>query len=261
MKTRRKVVGIALLVLGGAGLVLSLAGVAGVWVVRGPLRERLARAFGRVERVLATADADLRTVRAALDRSRQTLSAAREEPSPPARDGKKRSPLMKVAATTITQELAPRAGDLGTTLGRVNEAAVVANTLLEDFDKLSFAGAGKLDAEGLRGAEELLAEVTRTTQALGGLFPDDPSGKAEEARAAQRALDRVEELAAACEARVEETAAGVRRLESRADVWTSQGPVVATVLLLWTALGQGGLLLHGRSLLRKQPAGGGGPGA
>jgi hypothetical protein len=261
MSAGKRVLGGALLLLGGAGLVLGVALAAGVWYVRARLQERLGPVVARVEGAIDAAAGDLRTFRESVARARQNLEAVKAAPAPPDKNAAKKRLLAKTLTKTVHREVAPQATALHATLGRVTEGAVVLSTLLEDVDKFSFAASGSLDTEGLRNAGEALAEVSKQTEQLSDLFPEGagPGANAAalnaQASKAGRALDRLDGLAAGYAARVDEAGARVETAKSRAHAWAGPVAVGLTLFFLWFSLAQLGLLRWGRSLLRGPAAG------
>src|SRR5262249_5680136 len=74
---RRILAGIILL-LSAAGLLLSLAGGVGVWIVEGLVTARATRVFERIEAALDIADQGLAQVETSLARAAERLDSARE---------------------------------------------------------------------------------------------------------------------------------------------------------------------------------------
>src|SRR5438105_14354269 len=109
MNALRRILAVLFLLLGGAGLLLCLAALIGVWPARSALQDRLGSLYGRVDGVIDTAGQDLRVVREALGKSRETLTAYKNATTPTSPDAGKRRLLLRTLSASFGKELAPNA--------------------------------------------------------------------------------------------------------------------------------------------------------
>jgi hypothetical protein len=152
----------------------------------------------------------------------------------------------------LAQNLTARFGNAQESVEAVTMAAVVANSLLESLEEIPMAEFGRLDKDQLAQASQHLQELVVGSQKLNAAL----AGKGEAADARQvsadmeeslsQVIDRLEglkALAAAYKARVAE-------LSSSVSFWIHWGPLLVTGVLVWVALGQLSLILHGRAWWR-----------
>ena len=141
MKVCKRLLAALTLLLSALALLLSLAGAAGVWIVKEPLTARATRVFERVEAALDVADHGLDHVKTTLARAAERLESVKKEQTKLAQEARKNSPLGRVLARTVQQTITPELGDAHKTLQTVAEAAVVVNSVLEDVGNLPFLSA------------------------------------------------------------------------------------------------------------------------
>ena len=245
----KRILGLIFLLLGTAGFLLCVAGVVGVWVVRAPLRERLAQVVARVEEVLERAKVDLGAVQTALTRSQSDLKKLREAKP------QKQDRLRQAMAQNLSQQLGPGTGDLRASLTRVAEASVVLENVLQEAGALASGRGERLDAGDAEDLSKKLAGVARKSWELSSLFPERGQGPPDaDLDRAGRKLDEVQEVVTECQERVDTFESRLQRLKAGADVWTARGPYVVTGVLGLFGLGQLALFLWGVSLMRRSPA-------
>src|SRR5262249_19117882 len=133
MNALRRILGAVFLLLGGAGFLLCLAAMIGVWPARTALQGRLGSLYGRVGGAVVAAGEDLGVVREALARRRQTLTAYKNAPPATPENAAKRKFLLKAVSTTLGKDLAPNSAQLRTTMTRVAEGSVVVEAFLRDI--------------------------------------------------------------------------------------------------------------------------------
>ena len=104
MNILRRIMAVLFLLLGGAGVLLCLAGMVGVWPARTHVESRLSLLFGRVEGLLTAGSEDLRIVRGAIARSRESLVEFKKTPAPMPEDAGKRKLLLKTLSRTLRSQ-------------------------------------------------------------------------------------------------------------------------------------------------------------
>jgi hypothetical protein len=260
MKNGRRVLGIALLVVGVLGLVLFTAGIVGVWIVKEPLGERLLETTGRVERALDVVGRNIKVVDESAGKAREELAALKEAPPAPkpnagAGDKGKRVMKLRSVARGVSRDLPPQLSDLRTTMGKASATAVVVNSLVSDLGHLSLGPSVRLDTDQLHQFEETLTETAAATQKLSASMGGDADSATAVHQASaelDRVLGRVQALTGRFEERVAGTADRVRDLKARLPGAMGRAAVLLTVVLAWALLGQVGLLFCGRALLRRR---------
>lgn len=237
------------LVLGTVGLLLSLAGGVGVWLVKEPATARAERVFGRVEAALDSAELHLELLETSLSRAAKSLTNAREEQRKASRQPQPNSAVKRKLARTVQRSVAPELGDAQQKLHTVAEAAVVVNSVLEDLGNFPFVSVSGLDTDGLAQLNRSLAEVGPAAWELGRLLGDpEPSADAgSQFNRIDRGLQTAQRLLADYESRVREVRTRTERLRSRTFAWITPGTVLFSVVCFWIAVSQVSLLLHARS--------------
>lgn len=248
----RRAAGMLLVLLGGLGVILSVAGVVGCWVVRQSLTRTASRVCERSERLLAVTADSLRQVQAGLDEARGDLDALHDGAKVPA----PREPEMRRSRQLLLKKLASqfssRLDGAQRTATAVAETVVVLNALLEQLDEVPLAQTGRLDLDTVRDTSDRLTNLAASARRLNLLLDELPGGEggAEAAQQASRmkealsqAATRVEELTD----RVDEARARVADLRSRLPVRLTAAAVLLTVLFVWAGVGQLSLLARGWS--------------
>src|SRR5262249_25787390 len=133
MKILKRILAGCALLLATAGLLLSLAGGVGVWLVKEPVTAKATRVFERIEAALDVADTSLDHVKQSLARAADRLDSAKQEQSKLDKAGSKKPGLGKMLARPVLAKIAPDLGDTHEKLHTVAEAAVVVNSVLEDL--------------------------------------------------------------------------------------------------------------------------------
>jgi hypothetical protein len=239
------------LLLSAAGLLLSLAGGVGVWVVRGPVTDKATQTFGRVEAKLDLASQALEQAKTSLDRAAERLATAREEER--ARSADPPGLARRVLARTLTQRFVD-AGTAQEKLHTVAEAAVVVNSVLEDLGNFPLLAVAGLDVGPLAEMNTQLADVAPRAWELsrllgGGGRPGEEDDNARLSRM-DRTLKKIRASVADYESKVAEVRRRTEELKSRTLPWITPAAAVLSLVCFWVALSQLSLLCHAWSWCR-----------
>ncbi len=128
---KRILAGLTLL-LSAVGLLLSLAGGVGVWMVKGPVTVKATKTFDRIEAALDVADQGLDHVQTSLAGAAKRLDEVRDQQRQMAQEPRKADPLRRLVVRTVQQSIGPEFDNAHEQLHTVAEAAVVVNSVLED---------------------------------------------------------------------------------------------------------------------------------
>ena len=247
MKICKRIVAGLTLLLCVAGLLLSLAGGGGVWVIKGPVTERATRVVGRVEAALDVADQGLDHVKTSLARAAERLESAKEEQRKLAQEPQQNSVVRRMLARTVQQRIAPELGNANEKLHTVAEAAVVVNSVLEDVGNFPFLSVTGLDLGQLTEVNSRLAEVGPAAWELSRLL-GEPGQETDAANAQlsriEQALNRMREFIAEYVVRVTEVRQRLEELKSRTFPWITPAAVLISLACFWIALSQVSLMFH-----------------
>jgi hypothetical protein len=248
MQLCKRVLAALTLLLSAAGLLLSLAGGVGVWVVKGRVTAKAEWVFGRVESALDVADQGLDHVNTSLARAAERLDSAREEQRQLAGEPQRAAAARRFLARTVQQTVAPELGDAHEKLHAVAEAAAVVNSVLEDVGGFPLLSAAGLELDRLAEINHSLSRVESSAWELARLLgePGSEAGADAGARLSQvdRTLQAVRGLVAEYEpqlARVRQRTAG---LKSEVLSWVTPAAVLISLACLWVALSQVSLMAH-----------------
>ena len=241
-----------LILLGAAGFLLCVAGIAGCWIFRPSLSRRASQACERAEKALGVTADSLRQVAAALERARTDLDAIQAATGPADPRQPEGQAPRRTLARKLAGELTPRLDSARRGLNAVVETSVVLNSLLEGLDEIPLVHMTAVDSEQLRDVEGRLAALSASAQELQArLGPAGPGDETGEFGARMReALSRANTGVGGLIDRAGEAQARVAELRRRLPGWLTAAAVAATVLLFWGALGQLSLFVHGCSLYR-----------
>jgi hypothetical protein len=252
MWVAKRVLAALFLLLGTAGLLLSLAGGVGVWVVRAPVLASATRVFGRIEAALDRTEAHLGQIKAVLARAQERLDDARQEQREISRQPKSGDAARRTLARKVQRNLAVELGDAQEKLHAVAEAAVVVNSVLEDVGNLPLLSASGLDMDRLAQLQSGLAEVAPAAWELARLLGDpEPDADAGAQfgridRGLQATLHRLEKY----EALVRDAHQRIQELRARTLAWISSAAIVISAVCFWVAISQVSILAHAWSWWR-----------
>jgi hypothetical protein len=244
MSVAKRFVAGLILVPAAAGLILSLTGAVGVWVVKEPVTTRATRILSRVEAALDVAEHGLDQVKVSLDRAEERLADLRQGQSDPARTP---SAARRMMARTVARQVSPELGNAQEELHAVAEAAVVVNSVLEDLANLPFLDTSRLDLDRLAQIKSRLAEVGPAASELGRLLgdPDPDPGPAAGAQLSRvkEVVVTVRQLTAEYELLVGQIRQQTHEIRAQMLPWILPAAVVVSFGCVWIALSQVCLLV------------------
>jgi hypothetical protein len=244
---RRALAGLALL-LGAVGLLLSLAGGIGVWVIRPTVSAKATLVFGRVEAALDVADQALAHVKTSLERAAERLDKVREEQRQLAREPQRADAARRFLARTVQQRVAPELGNAHEKLHTVAEAAVVVNSVLEDVGNFPFLAVTGLDVDRLTAINGDLSRVESSAwemlRLLGEPGPEAGSDAAARLSQVERALQMMRGLIAEYEPQLAQVRQRTEALKARTLPWITPAAALVSLACFWVALSQVSLLAH-----------------
>jgi hypothetical protein len=252
---KRILVGLVFL-LATAGLLLSVAGGVGVWIVKGPVTDRATRVFGRIDSALDVAEQGLDHAQASLTRAAERLDGVKQEQRKLAQEPRRNNALGRLLARTVQQRVAPELGDAHETLHTVAEAAVVVNSVLEDLGTFPLVSASGLDLDRLTEINSRLADVGpaawELSRLLGEPAPEsDPDAAVAQLSRVERTLETMRGLVGQYQTQVTEVRQRTDGLKARTLTWVTPAAVLVSLVCFWIAVSQVSLLFHARSWWRR----------
>jgi septal ring factor EnvC (AmiA/AmiB activator) len=120
------------------GLALSVSGLVGVWVVRGPVHDAITGLSTFVNNNLDKVDQALARVNERVDQSRQALARVNTAASKLGDRIEEGSPALTALADSIRDDLAPKIADARAQAGELRDGVVSVNAALETLNRLPF---------------------------------------------------------------------------------------------------------------------------
>jgi hypothetical protein len=246
MTACKKVLAGVVLLLSAAVLLLSLAGVIGVWLVKGPATDRATHVFEQIEAALDRADDALILVNRSLAHAADSLNDTRKKQRELSQKPEPNSAARKALARTVQKSIAPDIGNASEKLHAVAEAAVVVNSILGDLGNLPFLSASGLDTARVKDVHEELAKVGPAAWELSRLLGEPGQDADADAQFLQIEgfLKRTRGLLDGYELRLKDVRERTRELKARTLFWTTPGSILISATCFWIALSQVILLAH-----------------
>jgi hypothetical protein len=256
MNVCKRFLAVIILLLGVAGLLLSLAGGVGVWFVKEPVKAKAIRIFERIEAALDIANQGLDHVKVSLARAAERLDSVREEQRRLAQEPRSNNALGSFLARTVQQTLAPEFSKAHETFHTVAEATLVANTVLENLGSFPFLSVAGLEIGDLTEINNRLTQVESSAWTLSRLLGQ--TGPAPDSDEASTQLSRVEQTLKTMQGMLTEFESKLtlvrqrtEELKSKTLHWITPASVLIALVCFWIALSQVSLLAHAWSWLRR----------
>ncbi len=251
----RRILSGILIVLSIVFLVLSVAGIGALWIYNEPLTREVTGRLKEVDSQLAQVEATLASSEKELARALRIVDAAQAALEKLTQQSQSAESLFESIQSTLDDRLIP---ELKTTRSRIETA----RTTLESLQSVLANVSGFVPGLDLNVPDKILTDLISSTRSLdaeianveqlatqASTFVSDTSyllgGDLTETRdSLQNFLTSIQDYKKKVAGWREQD----RQLIEGAPRWIDQASVILTIFLLWFALSQFGLLLHGLSL-------------
>jgi hypothetical protein len=249
----RRIVAAIVIALSVLMLALSVAGIGGTWVARARLSSSILGVFTAVETRLDTVDQGLDRADAVLTEARDEVAAVQESVEALGADVEQNKPVVTVISNTMGAELAPLVNTTREVVRTAREAVVAVNSTVEALNAMPFVSVPAPELAVLNKLSDDLAALEATVQetrvAIDRRRSELVRGTMSVVIAPIAKIDRGLEGAQATVGQyvrqVAEVQARVAAAKSAISSGLTMTAVVITLVLLWAALSQVGLLVHG----------------
>jgi hypothetical protein len=262
MKCCKRILAGLTFLLGVAGLLLSLAGGIGVWLIKEPVTDRATTIFGRIKSALDKADKGLVHVKTSLDSAAERLERVQGEQRQLAQQARNSSLTRRFLGRSVQQLIPPQFSTAHETIHTVAEAAVVVNSVLEGLGSFPFLSVTGLDVSQLKEINSRFSQVESSAWQLSRLIgtpePDVEAASPPLSRT-ERALKAMRRLIAEFAPRLAKVRQRTDELKSRTLGWITPAAVLISLVCLWIALSQVSLLAHAWSWWRQAGRNSAGP--
>ena len=253
----RKILAWTLLVLSSIFLLLSIVGIGAVWVYNEPLTQKTTGQLKEVDNELALAQSTLASSRVELERALRIVDATEEVLEKLAEQSTSAESLLDGIQNTLDDKLLP---ELKATRERINaarDALVNLQSVLAGIGNfipgVDLSAPDKIVADLITSANSLDSDITNAEAIAkqASTFVSDTSyllgGDLTETR---NSLETFLTAIKAYEQKLIDWRTQVADLIQALPIWIDRTSLSLTIFLLWFALSQFGLFLHGRLLLR-----------
>ena len=253
----RKIFSWTLIVLGGIFLLLSVAGIIAIWAYNTPLTRQATAQLKGIDDQLSQAQATLDSSQKELERALRIVDAAQAALDKLKAQTNSTGNFLETIQSTLDDRLLP---ELKTTRSRIDSARAT----LEQLQSILTGVSGFVPGLDLSAPDKILSDLISSANSLNGeitnvealakqasLFVSDSSyllgGDLTETRdSLQNFVASIKEY----KAKVAGWRAQVAYLTEGAPRWIDQASIGLTIFLLWFALSQFGLILHGLAMRR-----------
>jgi hypothetical protein len=249
----RRIVAAIVIALSVLMLALSVVGIVGTWVARARLSSSILGVLTAVETRLDTVDQGLDRADAVLTEARDEVAAVQESVEALGADVEQNKPVVTVISNTMGAELAPLVNTTREVVRTAREAVVAVNSTVEALNAMPFVSVPAPELAVLNKLSDDLAALEATVQetrvAIDRRRSELVRGTVSVVIAPIAKIDRGLEGAQATVGQyvrqVAEVQARVAAAKSAISSGLTMTAVVITLVLLWAALSQVGLLVHG----------------
>jgi hypothetical protein len=263
-KPRRltRIGGLVIIILSVLVMVLNVAGIIGVWVANEPVTNTILDVLAPVEQTLDLVADLLDRISAGLERARgvvNTIDAIAETLGDRVEENRL---ILNLISRALGEELGPVVETTGEVVRTAEAAATTVQNGLEIADALPFIslGDGQLETTRIARMATRVSDLSTTIGELDASVQERRSEAAE--NIVSRITDRTSEMSAflddiqaevdGYQAQISDIQERVATLKARIPLWIDMSSIAITLLLLWLALSQVSVFIHGWSFFSGQ---------
>jgi chromosome segregation ATPase len=260
MRILKRIAAVVVMVISVLVLVLSLAGIAGTWMVRSGLDAGLGRIMTAAGAEAAGAQQELDRLDAALTQASTQITAVEQEAQALGTDLGQNRPLLTALTDKLGVDLAPLAARAREMMDTIRETVVAVNSIVETINALPFVSKPIPELEKLNTlAEEidtfeaevqnlrLTIEQRRSEIIAGGVsIVTTPAARI------RGGLDRAQATVSGYSQRLGTLQENLSALRATVGQWLTWLAVILTLILLWLAISQAALFVLSWRALRGQ---------
>jgi len=253
MQTFRRILAAIVMAISVLMLVLSLGGIAGTWILRGQLHADLVGIVKAVETQAATVQQGLDRLDAVLTQARSQVTAIEHDAQAFGTSLEENRPLLAAISDAIGIELSPLIDSARQTMTTVREAVAAVDSTIEAINAIPFVSVPAPELQALQklsqDVEDFRTEVqavrTAIDQRRSEIIQGTVSIITTPVSEIGRTLDEMSDTVSGYSQQVGAVQHGLSSFKAtigRALTWLA---VSLTLILLWVAFSQGGLLVLG----------------
>jgi phage-related protein len=253
MQIVKRILAVAVMVVSILVLVLSLAGVAGTWILRARVHTAVVDIVTGAEARAANVQQGLDQLDTALTQANDQVAVVEQEVLALGADLDQNQPLLTTISDKLGLDLAPLVDKAREIMGTIRETAAAVNSIVETVNTLPFISkpipelaalnelsqkveAFETDVQNLRTTLD-----QRRSEIIGGAV----SLVTTPASQIRGTLDEMRVTVSGYSQRIGTVQEGLSRFRSAIGGWLTWGAAILTLILLWLALSQGALFVLG----------------
>jgi len=259
MKRVNRVALVAAIFLCGLGIVSSIGGIVGSWLLRKPLTERILNVLSQAEDATARITVGTTVVGWGLEYADQRVADIQQGVDASTGNSPPQDADLVAVSDTLQKEILSEVDRAKATVDSIHQTrAMIANTL-QAVNATTFVSFTGQDPKFAR-LERLSNDLPQLAKVIESSLADARENHPDQERKAVASLiDKLPEI----DQRLQETREGLAEFEAHVDrigtdltvariwipIWLTLGAAGLTCLLLWSVLAQFSLLMHCRSFL------------
>jgi hypothetical protein len=254
----KRVLGIVVIVISIIVLIVSLGGVVGTWVVRSDVIRVVDEVVTQVDTALQRAEDGLGQVNNQLDQTRSNISTLNTTINTIGDNAEENSVILQAIDQIAGTSLAPTVDNLQKAANDLYDKVVEVNSKVETLSLIPlFSGeGGVLDkvSNMLTGVQEAMQSLANFSQAVSDTKSSITQKTVEVLTTPLNSLDNtlqnIQTAATEVQQKLGDLQTSVASFQSTVIFWLNIGAVLMTLLLLWIALSQYSLILHGWAMFK-----------
>jgi len=253
MRTFKRVLSVILMVVSILALVLSLAGIAGTWIVRGKLSAALVGLVTNVETMATSAKQGLDQLDATLTQAGDQVAALEQGVQTLGTNVEENKPLLTGLSDVLKSTLGPLVDKARELMASLSETVAAVNSAIEAVNAIPFLSADIPEITALDTLSQELESFTSEVQNLVTAIDEKSSEIVNGVTSIlttplskiSGALDQMQATISGFSQQVGEVQQGLSNLKSALPKLLTLGAVILTVVWLWLAGSQAALFVLG----------------
>ncbi len=254
MRTLKRVLAAIVMAIGIVVLVLCLAGIAGTWIVRGQLATDLVDIVTAAETRATTIKQGLDRLDTALAQARDQVAAVEQDVEASGADLEQNKPLLTAISDRLGVELSPLVDSAREIMTSIHEAVAAVNSAIEAINTIPFVSVPVPELETIKklsqDVEDFRTEVqdlrTAIDQRRSEIIQGAVSIITTPTSQIGSTLDEMQTTVSGYRQQVGAVQERLSTLKSAIGRGLTWAAVILTLILLWVAFSQVGLLVLGR---------------
>lgn len=262
----KRILAVVVMVISVLVLVPSLTGIVGTWIIRAELNTGLVNIVTEAESTAATVKQGLDRLDTALTQARDEVAAVEQEAQAIGTDLDQNKPLLTAIADRLGLDLAPLVDSAREIMTTIREAVAAVNSIIETVNTLPFISKPIAELEALNELPQEIESFQTEVQNLRTAIDERRSEIIEgavsiittPASQLRGTLDEAQTTVSGFSQQIGTVQEELSSFKTAIGRWLTWAAVILTLILLWLAFSQVGLLIlswrafSGKDLLARE---------